>query len=148
VSPQYFRGSEGADSGKDLSVLIAVEPPSFQRLIEHVLCGEPGLRVVGASAKKASPVLRAVRFTPNVIIVNTRVNGKEHGVVLADLKRSHPAATLILLTHGLYESGSAYEADTWLAEDAVVRRLAPAIRKAARRVRDRVPQPVSTGARN
>jgi DNA-binding NarL/FixJ family response regulator len=136
-----------ASRAKDLSVLLAVEPPSFQRLIEHVLFGEPGLRVMGNQAKAVPTTRQSPNQSPNVIIVRTRIKGKEHGAVLADLKRSSPAATLILLTHGLYGSASPQGADTWLAEDAVVRQLLPVLRRVARRVRDRVSQPASAGTR-
>jgi DNA-binding NarL/FixJ family response regulator len=132
-------------SAKDFSVLIAVEPKAFHRLIEHVLHGHAGLRVVGSSYERTSSTLQAAQFAPDVIIVSTRVNGKEPRGVLADLKRSSPASTLVLLTH--CSGGEPHqEADACLPECAVVKRLLPVIRKAARG-RDRVSQPASAGLR-
>ena len=129
------------------SVLIAVEPPSLQRLIEHVLHGESGLRVVGASTRSLSPANQAARLSPNVIVVNHRLQ-KHQGHVLVDLKRSSPGSTLILLTHSLAESAPPREADACLPEDAVVRQLLPMIRKTANRAADRTPPPASAGFRS
>ncbi len=126
----------------DRSVLIAVAPPSFKRLIEHVLQGQTGLRVVGAPAASASPAHQAARLTPDVIIVNHRLQ-RVRGDVLVDLKRSSPSSTLILLTHSLGESAPPAEADAWLPEDAVVKRLLPVIRQAAPRTTDRTLRPAS-----
>jgi DNA-binding NarL/FixJ family response regulator len=136
-----------AESAKDFSVLIAVEKPSFQRLLEHVVHGDPGLRLVGGSSRRVSPVRQAARLAPNVIILSTRLKGREPGEVLAELKRSCPASTLILLTHALGEPVAPPGADVCLPEDAVVRRLLPMIRKAAHRAADRTPQPASAGPR-
>lgn len=133
--------------GPAVSVLIAVQPPSFERLIEHLLHGQPGLRVVGNLSKGNSATDKAARLKPDVIIASTRLLGKEHGDVLADLKRSSPASTLILLTHGLDESVPGPGADAWLPEDAIVRRLLPVIRKVVGRAQDRVPQPAPAGRR-
>lgn len=135
----------GITSGKDFSVLIAVEPKAFHRLIEHVLHGHTGLRVVGGSYERTSSTLQAARLAPDVIIVSTRVNGKEPREILADLKRSSPASTLVLITHSL-EVTSQEEVDACLPECAVVKRLLPVIRKAARG-RDRVSQPAPAGLR-
>lgn len=132
---------------KDRSVLIAVQPSSFERLIEHVLHGHPGLRVVGGSSPRASPADKAARLAPDVIIANTRLLGRERGDVIADLKRSSPASTLILLTHAPGEPVPHQGADACLPEDAVVRRLLPVIDKVVGRRRDRVLQPASAGRR-
>lgn len=125
------------------SVLIAVEPPAFQRLIEHVLHGESGLEVIGSSVTRVSPAHQAARLTPDVIIVNHRLQRRQGGDVLVDLKRSSPSSTLILLTHSLGESAPPREADAWLPEDAVVKRLLPVIRNAAPRTTDRTLRPAS-----
>jgi DNA-binding NarL/FixJ family response regulator len=132
---------------KDCRVLIAVEPPSFQRLIEHVLHGHEGVSVVGLSSKSVSPALKAGRLAPDVIIVNHRLQRKTLGDVLVDLKRSSPVSTVILLTHDLTELAPQEGADVCLPEGAVVKRLLPMIRKAALRAADRTPLPASAGAR-
>lgn len=119
---------------RDSSVLIAVPRPSFERLIEHVLHGHPGLRVVGGSSKRDSPTDKAARLSPDLIIASTRLHGREPGV-LASLKRSSPASTLILLTDGPDDPIPDPGADAWLPEDAVVQRLLPVIREALDRVR-------------
>lgn len=128
-------------------VFIAVEPPSLQRLIEHVLHGESGLRIVGGSPKSLSPANQAARLSPNVIVVNHRLH-RQQSQVLADLKRTSPRSTLILLTHSLSESAPPREADACLPEDAVVKQLLPMIRKAAHRAADRTSQPASAGLRS
>ncbi len=129
------------------SVLIAVEPPSLQRLIQHVLHNDSGLRVVGASSRSVSPANQAARLSPNVIVVNHRLQ-KHQRQVLDDLKRASPGSTLILLTHSLAESAPPREADASLPEDAVVRRLLPMIRKTANRAADRTPLPAPAGFRS
>jgi DNA-binding NarL/FixJ family response regulator len=116
-------------SAERRSVLIAVEPRSFIRLIEHLLDGHPELRVVGRSSKSGALAL-AGRLAPDVIIANTRLDGRERSGVLAGLKRSSPASSLILLTRALGEpfqepSG----ADVCLPEEAVVKHLLPAIHR-------------------
>jgi hypothetical protein len=68
--------------------------------------------------------------------------------MLAALKRSSPASTLILLTHGLDERALQSQVDAWLPEDAIVKRLLPVIRKAVHRTRERAPQSAFTGRRS
>ena len=131
---------------KDRSVLIAVDPPSFQRLIQHVLHGQSGLRVVGGSSKGVSHTRLAARLTPGVIVANERLQRRGRGDVV-ELKRSSPSSILILLTHSLAESVAPERADACLPEEAVVRRLLPMIRKAALRAADRTPQPAPAGPR-
>lgn len=128
-------------------VLIAVQAPSFERLLQHVLHGQPGLRVVGGSARRGSPADQAARLAPDVIVASTRLRGREPGDVLAGLKRSSPASTLILLTHAQGEPVAAPWADACLPEDAVVRRLVPAIRKAVDLAGSRAPRPAAAGPR-
>lgn len=120
--------------GPNRSVLIAVEPPSLQRLIWHVLDGQSDLRVVGTCVASPSLARRAARLRADVIIVNHRLQQKQRGDVLVDLRRASPSSTLILLTHSFGESDPPDAADAWLAEDAVVRLLVPAIREAAPRI--------------
>lgn len=117
-------------------VLIAVEPPAFVRLIEHVLQGHPGLRVIGRSRTADSKAARARRLAPDVIIANTRSGPSEPGYIaaqrLADLKGESPASRLVLLTHDLDDdllTSSRGAAHARLREDAVVRRLVPVIRR-------------------
>jgi hypothetical protein len=113
---------------KARSVLIALDPPSFIRLIEHLIHGHPGLRIVGRSSKSGALAL-AGRLAPDVIIANTRPLAQP-GDVLAEIKRSSPASTLILLTHAAGEPVSPHGgADACLPEDAVVTRLLPLLRK-------------------
>jgi DNA-binding NarL/FixJ family response regulator len=123
-----------AGPGPIRSVFIAVEPPALQRLIGYVLDGQSGFRVVGTCVASPSLTRRAARLAADVIIVNHRLQRKQRGDVLVDLRRASPSSTLILLTHSLGESDPPDAADAWLAEDAVVRRLVPAIREAAPRV--------------
>ena len=115
-------------AAKARSVLIALDPPSFIRLVEHLLHGHPGLRIVGRASKSGAPAL-AGRLAPDVIIANTRPPA-QRGDVLAELRRSSPTSTLILLTHAPGEPvPPADGADACLPEDAVVRRLLPLLRK-------------------
>jgi DNA-binding NarL/FixJ family response regulator len=135
------------DDRQNRSVLIAVEPPAFQRLIEHVLHGQSGLRVVGRSSTSLSPARRAARLAPDMIIVNYRLQRRERGDVLIDLRRVSPCSTLILISHSLGESDPPEVVDAWLPEDAVVRRLLPVIRKAAPRTTCHTLRPASAGLR-
>lgn len=136
----------GRSKSARLSVLVSVEPTSLQRLIGYVLQGESGLRVVFGSSKGLSPASLAARLNPNVIVVNHRLQ-KRQSQVLADLKRTSPGSTLILLTHSLAESAPPREADACLPEDAVVRQLLPMIRKTALRAANRTPLPAVAGFR-
>jgi DNA-binding NarL/FixJ family response regulator len=147
MAPPRVSASTTRSTTWDCRVLIAVRPPSFERLLEHVLHGHPGLRVVGGSGRRASPTHLAARLAPDVIIASTRLHGKEPGDVLADLKRSSPASTLILLTDDLASPAPHGAADACLPEDAVVRRLLPVIREVVDRARDRAPLPVPAGRR-
>jgi DNA-binding NarL/FixJ family response regulator len=118
--------------GASFRVLVAVEPTPFVRLIEHVLEGHRGLRVVGRSSRNVPLALQAARLAPDVIITNTRLHRRAPADLLAALKRSSPDAKLILLTHDLDASASpwrAEEAFAYLPEAAVIRQLLPVIRK-------------------
>lgn len=128
--PPSGRSNQAAGrTSKGHSVLIAVEPPSLTRLLEHLLHGHPGLRVVGRAASRDALAV-ASRLAPHVIIANTRPHWMERGLLLADLKRSSPTSTLILLTQAPGERVTPLEgADACLPEDAVVRRLLPLIRR-------------------
>ena len=106
ATTEASRGLGPVGRVEDCKVLIAVQPPALERLIEHVLHGHPGLRVVGGS-RRDSAARRAARLAPDVIIASTRLHGKEHGDVLADLKRSCPASTLILAATNQGTSGAA-----------------------------------------
>lgn len=153
MSPSQACGvATGGRGHQDSRVLIAVHPPSLERLLEHLLAGQPELRVVGGSARSAhrppgSPAAKAARLAPDLIIANTRLLGREPGDVVADLKRSSPASTLILLTHGLAEPAPHPEADACLPEEAVVRRLLPTIREALDRPQERAKRPALAGRR-
>jgi DNA-binding NarL/FixJ family response regulator len=130
---------------RDFRVLIAVERRSFQRLIEHVLHGHPGLLVLNEASKHALSARRAGRLAPDVIIVSSRISGSEPEGLLAALRASSPASTLILLTHVSCRSRTA--ADACLHEEAVVTRLLPTIQRATHRMRNRVPLPALAGSR-
>jgi len=132
-------GNGNGTQAAERSVLIAVQPESFVRLIEHVLGEEPGLRVVGRLSKGDSIARSVGRLAPDVIITNTRLFGREHGQVLAGLKRSSPGSTLILLTQafgGPFPAPSG--ADGWLSEEAVVEQLVPMVQKLAPSGQERV----------
>ncbi len=94
-----------------------------------------------------SPAHQAARLAPDVIILNHRLQRREHGDVLIDFRRVSPSSTLILLTHSLGESDPPEVVDAWLPEDAVVRQLLPVIRKAASRTACHTPRPASAGLR-
>jgi DNA-binding NarL/FixJ family response regulator len=128
--PTSGRSKQAAGrASKARSVLIAVQPPSLIRLLEHLLHGHPGLRVVGRSASSDALAL-ARRLAPDVIIANTRPHWMERGLLLAKLKRSSPTSTLILLTQAPGEPVARLNgADACLPEDAVVRRLLPLIHR-------------------
>ena len=123
------RPPAGRSAAKARSVLIALDPPAFVRLIGHLLHGRPDLRIVGRCSKSGA-LARAGRLAPDVIISNTRP-GAAPDDILAGLKRSSPVSTLIVLTHARGRSvcRSPAGADACLPEEAVVTRLLPLIRK-------------------
>lgn len=131
------------------NVLIAVEPPSLERLIQHVLEGESGLRLVSCPSRSFSQGSSRSHSVPNVdvIVVNHRLQRKQSGDVLKDLKRACPASTLILLTPFLAGPTPPQGVDVCLPEEAVVKGLLPMIRKAALRAVDRTPLPAHSGPR-
>lgn len=136
--------SEPARAGIRLRrcVLVAVEPPSLQRLIQHVLDGDRGLRVVTA------PPPFPPRLAPDVIVTNQRLQRQRPGDLVAELKRSCPASTLILLTPTFAGPVPDHHgADICLPEEAIVQALLPMIRQLTLRAADRTPSPASAGPR-
>lgn len=127
-------------------VWIAVEPPSLQRLIQHVLDGNTDLRVVTAASPLPSRVSPSL-LAPDVIVINQRLQRQQPGDLVADLKRTWPTSTVILLTPPFGGPTPTQAADICLPEEAIVQALLPMIRQLTLRAADRTPPPASAGPR-
>lgn len=122
-----------------LRVLVAVKPRSLVRLIEHLFHDDPELFIVGRPAEGTGLARRARRLAPDVVVASTRLLGRKHGPVLADLRRFSPASKLILIcpAEAFGSVARASAADAHLAEEAIVRRLVPTLRQLGARVQER-----------
>jgi len=80
-------------------------------------------------------------------VINQRLQRKEPGDVMGDLRRSCPTSTLILLTATFAGPAPRRGADICLPEEAIVSGLLPMIRQAALRAADRTSSPASAGPR-
>jgi hypothetical protein len=113
-----------------LGVLVAVAPDPLGRIVEHLLDAEPRFRLAGRLAQGQDPARHARRAAPDIVVANLRFLGKDHGRVLDDLRRSSPAARVVLL-HPYAMPRSLDGAHVHLDEQAVVRRLLGVLRELA-----------------
>lgn len=91
--------------------------------------------------------LRTSGLEPAVIVINQRLQRQQPGDLVADLKRSCPTSTLILLTPPFAGPALHQAADICLPEEAIVQALLPMIRQLTLRAADRTPAPASAGHR-
>jgi hypothetical protein len=87
-------------------------------------------------------------LAPDVIVINQRLRRQRPGDFVADLKRSCPSSTVILLTPTFAGPAPDQDADICLPEEAIVQALLPMIRQLTLRAADRTPSPASAGSRS
>ena len=101
------------------------------RVIEHLFCNQPNLRVVARSSNGGRLARYAACLKPEVIVAHARLYGSQTAKAVAEVKRSSPASKLILICSfqrspsQLRKSG----ADACLLEEALVRQLIPVVQK-------------------
>lgn len=112
-------------------VVIAASPRPLVRVIEHLLSSHQELQIVSRSSRLSHLLTYACYLLPELIIVNTRLMGREIDQTIAEIKRLSPKSKLILicpfkeLSQTVRRSG----ADADLQEDALVTGLSPLVRK-------------------
>ena len=109
-----------------IEVLVAVEPESLLKLIEHLL-QRPEFRVVKKLHEWPGLPKQAARLHPHLIITNARLLGNQAATVIADLKHSSPSSKVIVISfpHDLSRQARQWGADAYLREEHLVRRLVP-----------------------
>jgi DNA-binding NarL/FixJ family response regulator len=112
-------------------VLVVVRTLPLMRVIDHLFCDEPGVRVIARSNNGDRLVPYSACLRPELIIAHARLLGKTANKALAEIKRSSPASKVILICssqkppHELRRCG----ADACLREEALVQRLPLVVRK-------------------
>jgi hypothetical protein len=82
---------------KAIKVLVAVKSVALARVIQHVLHGEAGISGIDFADSEQGLMEQAQRLRPGLIIVNSRLFGREAGAALTRLKRANPKSKLILI---------------------------------------------------
>ena len=121
---------------RKIRVIVAVQPRSLLRVIEHLLGGQPELRIVARLSGNNRLSLTASAMLPELIIANARFLGRECRKAIPEIKRASPGSKLILLLcpfEGFARETRDCGADAYLEEEAIVRRLLPALGKLLRR---------------
>jgi DNA-binding NarL/FixJ family response regulator len=79
-----------------IKVLIAVKSKALARVIQHVLHTEAGISGIDFADSEQRLMEQAQRLRPGLIIVNSRLLGRDAGVALTQLKRANPQSKLLL----------------------------------------------------
>jgi DNA-binding NarL/FixJ family response regulator len=139
ISPS---ASEGNELGlpprppEQLSLLIADDHPVVREGLRGMLAAEAGIRVVAEAASGDEAVVMAIRYQPDVVLMDLRMPGGDGVSATAGIVAALPGTRVIVLT--TYESDSdivrAVEAGAtgYLLKDTPRRDLVTAIRAAAR----------------
>ncbi len=114
-------------------VLVAVQPTSMGKVIQHLFRTHPELELVEHRSAAESLPRRAERLRPDVIVANARVLGRSRWQMLAEIKRSSPESKLVVICPMGGAANKAREngADASVEEEAVVRQLMPTVRRLA-----------------
>ena len=110
---------------RNIRILVAVEPPPLERIIEHLFYNQPNYRIVKC-LNDGTPLSReASRLHPELIIASISLLGDGAAGIVADLKLASPASKLILInfSHDLGPYARKWGADAYLKSDDLVRHL-------------------------
>ena len=80
-----------------IKVLVAVKSFALARVIQHVLHGQAGISRIDFADSGQGLMEQAERLRPSLIIVNSRLLGRDAGTALTQLKRANPQSKLILI---------------------------------------------------
>jgi DNA-binding NarL/FixJ family response regulator len=124
---------------KKLRVLMAVQPAALARVVEHLLGDPREVAVVARVEEGRSLPRRAERSSPDVIVANARLLGREIGPAVAAVKDSSPLSKLIVISpfKDLAREARRCGADATLEEETLVRRLPGALKALAGGARTR-----------
>ena len=81
---------------KAIKVLVAVRSEALARVIQHVLQGQTGISGIDFADSEQGLMEQAQRLRPDLIIVNSRLLGRDAGALLTQLRRANPQSKLIL----------------------------------------------------
>lgn len=117
-----------------VGILVAVEPASLLRIVEHVLQRRPEFQIVAKTNRGSALVQQARRLQPKLIIANLRMLGEEAGRIIPEVKLASPRSMLIVtgFPQGLGRHAHKCGADAYLEEEQLVRRLVPTAQKMLR----------------
>jgi DNA-binding NarL/FixJ family response regulator len=80
-----------------IKVLGAVQSEALARVIRHVLRGHAGISGIQFADSEQELTEQAQRLRPRLIIVSSRLLGRDASATLAQLKRTSPQSKLILI---------------------------------------------------
>ena len=139
VRPPVPEGTGLASSAPppaQLSVLIADDHPVVREGLRGMLAAEAGIQVVAQAASGDEAVVMAIRYRPDVVLMDLRMPGGDGVQATAGIVAALPGTRVIVLT--TYESDAdivrAVEAGAtgYLLKDTPLPDLVTAIRAAAR----------------
>ncbi len=112
------------------TIVVAVLPASLSRLVEYRLHGARGMEVVARTTQLETLVNQAAVLSPDVIVTNERLLG-DAGSAVRLLKRFSPGTRIVLIdTDDAFGPGTRpCGADAYIRQEALVRRLVPAIER-------------------
>ena len=79
-----------------IKVLVAVKSEALARVIQHILHGQAGISGIDFADSEQGLMEQAQRLCPGLIIVNSRLLGRDAAAALTQLKRASPQSKLIL----------------------------------------------------
>ena len=114
---------------------MAVQPAALARVVEHLLGDLAQIAVVARVAEGRTLPRWAERSSPDVIVANARLLGREIGPAVAAVKGSSPLSKLIVISpfKDLAREARRCGADATLEEESLVRRLPGALKTLAGR---------------
>ena len=114
-----------------MRVVIAAAPRPLVRVVEHLLSGQEDVQIVSRSSQKDHLLTYASTLLPDLIVVNSRLMGREVRQTIAEIKRLSPKSKLILVCPFAELSDAVRDcgADADLEEDALVGSLPPLVRR-------------------
>jgi hypothetical protein len=81
---------------QNVKVVIGVSPRSLLRAVEHLLGSEKSLQIVSRSTRKSHLLAHSCGLSPEVIVVNTHLLGRQVAESIAQIRRRSPGSWVIL----------------------------------------------------
>lgn len=130
--PHFFVGTRGQKQvSRKVKVVLGVRPRSLMHVVEYLLGSDEDLQIVFRSSQKKHLLTYAGNLLPELIVVSTRLMGKEVTETVAEIKRVSPKSRLILISpyKELHTEMRRCGADADLPEDSLVKSLPPLVRR-------------------